>query len=91
VAIGNDVTWTQVVTWNLDVGSYCDGINAISAFEFVVCVSNPGGTWVEPTPGDEPPEETGAPRTTASPPYDFFLVPHEPPKECYQASANSNA
>ena len=45
MAIGNDVIWTQVVTWNHDVGSYCDGIDAISTFEFVLCVRNPGGTW----------------------------------------------
>lgn len=80
VASGNGVTWTQVVTWNLDVGRYCDGIDAISALDFVVCVSNPGGTWVDPTPGDEPSEEENTPRTTAIPPYalSLFCFSHEP-------------
>ncbi|KAL2757508.1 carbohydrate-binding module family 50 protein [Sodiomyces alcalophilus JCM 7366] len=64
LALSNQITWTQVVTWNPDVGLFCENIEALASDGFVVCLSTPGGGWEHPLPELEPePEE---PITTAT-------------------------
>lgn len=56
-----NVTWAQIVSWNIEVGTYCDKIRRLAANGFVICVSTPGGEWVNPHPELEP---TPAPTST---------------------------
>lgn len=49
-------TWVQIVSWNPAVGEYCENIGRLSQAGLVICVSTPGGSWVNPFP--QPPEVT---------------------------------
>ncbi|KAH8682066.1 hypothetical protein BX600DRAFT_544497 [Xylariales sp. PMI_506] len=40
-------SFAQIVSWNPEVGGSCD--NIVNMMESVICVSNPGGTWINPS------------------------------------------
>ncbi|KAH8812332.1 hypothetical protein F5884DRAFT_651841, partial [Xylogone sp. PMI_703] len=42
------VTWAQIVSWNAIVGVGCTKISSYVGYQ--LCVSNPGGTYVNPYP-----------------------------------------
>lgn len=42
------LTWVQIATWNPDFGSDCKRISNFTGS--VMCVSTPGGNWVNPSP-----------------------------------------
>lgn len=48
------VTWHQLVSWNPEVGAYCDRLPRLASLGYSICVSNPGGEWENPFPGNEP-------------------------------------
>ncbi|KAI0400686.1 hypothetical protein F4802DRAFT_619562 [Xylaria palmicola] len=73
IASANDITWTQLVAWNADIGDYCDGIDKMIGEHLTVCVSNPGGEWVNPSPGNGP-----NPTETASTTDTIFTTPMTP-------------
>lgn len=52
------VSWTQIITWNIDLGKYCENLSKLSSEGFVLCVSKPGGDWVNPHPVEPTPEPT---------------------------------
>lgn len=56
VADANSLTWTQVVTWNPALGKACSNIGTSVGQQ--ICVSNPGGTWVNPSPDPVTPTST---------------------------------
>jgi hypothetical protein len=53
-----NATWVRIVSWNPELGTYCDRIPRLAAHGFFICASTPGGTWVHPYPDDEPPPPT---------------------------------
>ncbi len=53
IARQKGVTWTQLVSWNPELGEYCENIVALARGSQVICVSNPGGDWVNPSPDPE--------------------------------------
>ncbi|TDZ32582.1 LysM domain-containing protein [Colletotrichum spinosum] len=63
VADKNGISWTQVVTWNPELGQACEYIDNFASRGYVLCASNPGGSWVHPFPEDE--VETPPIKTTA--------------------------
>lgn len=48
VADANGLTWTQVVTWNPEVGTQCTFMSTYVGYQ--ICISTPGGAWVNPSP-----------------------------------------
>ncbi|KAF4812172.1 LysM domain-containing protein [Colletotrichum siamense] len=63
VASKNDISWTQVVTWNPELGQACEYIDNFASRGYILCASNPGGSWVHPFPEDE--VDIPSPKTTA--------------------------
>ncbi len=63
IAQQKGVTWTQLVSWNPELGDYCENINNLAKGGQVICVSTPGGGWVNPSPNPE-----GQASTTTSEP-----------------------
>ncbi|KAK4118090.1 carbohydrate-binding module family 50 protein [Parathielavia appendiculata] len=61
------VTWTQIVSWNPELGEYCENIDHLAKGGNVICVSTPGGDWVNPFPEE--------PSTTTSEPETYFTLP----------------
>ncbi|GKT50970.1 uncharacterized protein ColSpa_11151 [Colletotrichum spaethianum] len=45
---GAKAMWAQIVSWNPELGRSCQ--NVADYVGFVVCVSNPGGSWVDTHP-----------------------------------------
>jgi hypothetical protein len=56
VADDNQLTWTQVATWNQDFGSDCKKIGNFVGYS--MCVSTPGGDWINPSPSATTPIPT---------------------------------
>lgn len=42
------IMFSQVVAWNWGLGTACQ--NLASYVGYAICVSNPGGNWVDPNP-----------------------------------------
>jgi LysM repeat protein len=42
------MTWAQLVSWNPILGRSCEGLSSLT--NFVICISNPGGNYVNPEP-----------------------------------------
>ncbi len=53
IAQQKGVTWTQLVSWNPELGEYCENIGDLAKGGQVICVSTPGGAWVNPFPETE--------------------------------------
>jgi hypothetical protein len=62
--------WAQIVSWNPEVGEYCENIDYLTTGGSVLCVSTPGGDWVNPEP-EETPAETSTTET-------WFTLPPTP-------------
>lgn len=56
VAKEQGVSWVQIVSWNPEVGEYCENINRLAKGSQVICASTPGGAWINPSP--QAPEPT---------------------------------
>jgi LysM repeat protein len=41
-------TWAQIISWNPELGRSCQNVGRY--VDYVVCVSNPGGSWIDPDP-----------------------------------------
>lgn len=54
IADAKGLTWTQVMNWNPDLGMACEGLKDAVGNE--ICISAPGGNWVDPSP--QPPKTT---------------------------------
>ncbi len=65
-----NTTWVKMVSWNPELGTYCDRIPKLASFGFSICVSTPGGTWVHPYPEDEPATSTSTSTTET-----YFTIP----------------
>lgn len=65
-----NATWVKMVSWNPELGPYCDRIPKLASYGFYICASTPGGAWVHPYPGDEPPAETSTTTTET-----YFTIP----------------
>lgn len=62
VARAAGITWTQLVSWNPEVGEYCESLPALAAGAGpVICVSQPGGGWTNPSP--DPSSSSSTPTT----------------------------
>ncbi|KAK2037094.1 hypothetical protein LZ31DRAFT_613203 [Colletotrichum somersetense] len=61
IANGAKATWAQIVSWNPELGRSCQ--NVAKYVGFVVCVSNPGGSWVDTNPATTGTTTTGVTRT----------------------------
>ncbi|KAM7209978.1 hypothetical protein V8F06_014640, partial [Rhypophila decipiens] len=67
IADKEGIRWVQFVSWNPELGEYCEYLHRLAKEGHVVCVSMPGGKWVNPNP------ETPVVTTTA--PETFFTLP----------------
>jgi hypothetical protein len=65
-----NATWVKLVSWNPELGTYCDRIPKLASHDFSICASTPGGGWVHPYPEDEPPL-TSTTSTTET----YFTIP----------------
>ena len=63
-------TWVKLASWNPELGTYCDRIPKLASYGFYICVSTPGGAWVHPDPGSEPPLTTSTSTTDT-----YFTIP----------------
>ncbi|KAF7535385.1 hypothetical protein G7054_g5456 [Neopestalotiopsis clavispora] len=52
------LTKPQLVSWNPEVGPLCGNIGKLASKNMVLCASNPGGSWVDPSPGEDAPTST---------------------------------
>ncbi len=77
IAEEHGITWAQVISWNPEVGTYCDNLDQLAPHGHVLCVSHPGGDYVNPSPDPttEPPPWASV-TSTASETY-FTLSPIE--------------
>jgi hypothetical protein len=50
IAAANEVAFAQIVSWNPEVGEYCGNIQNLINKTMVLCISTPGGGWVDPHP-----------------------------------------
>ncbi|KAK4108056.1 carbohydrate-binding module family 50 protein [Canariomyces notabilis] len=51
IARAAGITWTQLVSWNPELGEYCEALPALAAGAGpVLCISQPGGGWTNPSP-----------------------------------------
>ncbi|KAH8895447.1 hypothetical protein GQ53DRAFT_839064 [Thozetella sp. PMI_491] len=77
IAMEQDASWAQIVSWNPEVGEDCENINRLAQAGQVLCASTPGGSWVNPYPdttSDDP--TTTQPETYFTlPPTDFASAP----------------
>ncbi|KAM7184015.1 hypothetical protein V8F33_013246 [Rhypophila sp. PSN 637] len=67
IADKEGIRWVQLVSWNPELGEYCEYLHRLAKEGHVICVSMPGGKWVNPNP------ETPVVTTTA--PETFFTLP----------------
>jgi LysM repeat protein len=44
----NSASWAQIVSWNPALGRGCANLANYVGYE--ICISNPGGSWVNPSP-----------------------------------------
>lgn len=63
-------TRVKLISWNPELGTYCDRIPKLASHGFHICVSTPGGQWVHPNPDDEPPLTTSTSTTET-----YFTIP----------------
>ncbi|KAH7081116.1 hypothetical protein BKA63DRAFT_201695 [Paraphoma chrysanthemicola] len=56
IADANKLTWAQLVSWNLVLGADCSNIAANVGY--LICISTPGGNWVNPSGGNDTPSPT---------------------------------
>lgn len=63
IASKRGLTKPQVVSWNQEVGPLCGNIGKLASKGMTLCVSNPGGDWVDPSPSDHQPTTTETPWT----------------------------
>lgn len=52
IAKAQEKTYTQIVSWNPELGRDCQNIKRHVGY--AICVSSPGGEWVNPRPVDRP-------------------------------------
>ena len=72
IARAAGITWTQLISWNPELGEYCEALSALAAGAGpVICVSQPGGGWTNPSPD---PSSSSSTPTTYSETY-FTLTP----------------
>ncbi|KAK1639956.1 hypothetical protein BDP81DRAFT_479706 [Colletotrichum phormii] len=64
-------TWAQIVSWNPELGRSCQNVERYVGF--VVCASNPGGSWVDPNA--QPTATTGSGITATSDIDTVFTLP----------------
>lgn len=50
IAAANKISFVQIVSWNPEVGETCGNIEKVANKTMVMCVSAPGGAWVNPSP-----------------------------------------
>ncbi|KAK4441912.1 carbohydrate-binding module family 50 protein [Podospora aff. communis PSN243] len=50
IAAANKVPYAQIVSWNPEVGELCGNIERLTNTTMVICISTPGGAWVDPSP-----------------------------------------
>jgi len=50
IAAANEVSFAQIVSWNPEVGELCGNIAKVIDKAMVLCISAPGGAWVDPFP-----------------------------------------
>ncbi|ORY04390.1 hypothetical protein BCR34DRAFT_57224 [Clohesyomyces aquaticus] len=62
IADQNKVTWAQIVSWNPEFGKDCGRI--ADNVGYVMCISTPGGDWVNPSPAP-----VSTPTTITLPPF----------------------
>ncbi|KAK1520236.1 LysM domain-containing protein, partial [Colletotrichum paranaense] len=74
IANSAKATWAQIVSWNPELGRSCQ--NVARYVGFVVCASNPGGSWVDPNP--QPTATTGSGITATSDIDTVFTLPMTP-------------
>ncbi|KAI6084419.1 hypothetical protein F4821DRAFT_280044 [Hypoxylon rubiginosum] len=55
------LTKPQLVSWNPEVGPVCGNIGKLASKGMTLCVSNPGGDWVDPNPTEHQPTSTVTP------------------------------
>ena len=48
IADANKVAWVQIVSWNPVLGENCGNVKSYVGYP--ICVSTPGGDWVNPSP-----------------------------------------
>lgn len=58
IASKRGLTKTQLVSWNPEVGPLCGNIAKLASKGMTLCVSNPGGEWVDPNPPPYPTSTT---------------------------------
>ncbi|KAK0639014.1 hypothetical protein B0T16DRAFT_394818 [Cercophora newfieldiana] len=49
IAATNKVSFAQAVSWNPEVGETCGNMEKLANKTMVICISAPGGAWVEPS------------------------------------------
>ncbi|KAJ9143042.1 LysM domain-containing protein [Pleurostoma richardsiae] len=50
IAANNSISFAQVISWNPELGQFCGNMDTIINKTMVLCLSNPGGSWVNPSP-----------------------------------------
>lgn len=50
IAGDNQISVTQLVSWNPELGSFCGGLDKVANKTMAICLSTPGGPWVNPSP-----------------------------------------
>lgn len=63
IASRHGLTKPQLVSWNPEVGPLCGNIGKLVSKGMTLCVSNPGGDWVDPSPTAHQPTSTVTPWT----------------------------
>lgn len=48
IADANKVAWVQIVSWNPVFGEDCTKVKSYVGYP--ICISTPGGDWVNPSP-----------------------------------------
>lgn len=89
IARAAGITWTQLVSWNPELGEYCESLSALAGGAGpVICISQPGGGWTNPSPD---PSSTSVAPTTYTETY-FTLTPTPfPPKESRPPTATTTS
>jgi hypothetical protein len=50
IAADNGISFAQLVSWNPELGQFCGNMGTLISKSMAVCVSNPGGSWADPSP-----------------------------------------
>jgi LysM repeat protein len=67
ISVAHNLTWTQLISWNPELGTRCENIAEYTGY--TICLSNPGGSWVNPYP-------TTSTIATTTPEYSLSLLYH---------------